>query len=175
MHPRRHIPIPIALLANAILGLILIEANHYLSGFSLQAIIPASFVLYAGLCMSYLPGLFVCIVSGLMMDASIPTPPGYFLITLPILQLVIHRLRPKLHREGGLDSILITQFLNLLVLLHLSFLYHQQAPIPLFLSFIQILTSQTLLLVILPTHLAIQIALSSALGIDVNEEEAKSA
>ena len=175
MHPRRHIPILIALVANAILGLILIEVNHHLSAFALQAIIPASFVLYAGLCMSYLPGLIVCTLSGLMLDASIPTPPGYFLIALPIMQIVIHRLRPKLHKEGGIDSILITQLLNLIALLHLSFIYHQQAPIPVFSSFVQILASQTLLLVIVPTHLAIQIALSSALGIEANDEEAKSA
>ncbi len=175
MNPRRHIPILIAIVANAVLGLILIEVNHHLSVISLQALVPASFVLYAGLCMSYLPGLIVVSVAGLMLDAVIPTPGGYFLVALPILQIIIHRLSPKLHKEGGIDSILITQLLNLLVLLHLAFLFHKQAPVPIFSTFIQILASQLLLLLLVPTHLSIQIALSTALGIEVNDEEAKSA
>ena len=175
MHPRRLIPILIALVANAVLGLILQEINHYLSIFSLQILLPVCFVLYAGLNISYYPGLLISLFAGLLQDAALPTPPGYFMIALPILHLVIHRLSPKLHKEGGIDSIFLTQILNLLLMLHLAFLFHQQFPSSFLPSFLQIMASQLLLLLVGPTHLAIQVAVSAALGSEVNEEEMTSA
>lgn len=165
----------IALVANAFLGLILIEINHHMSLLSLQLLIPASFVLYAGLNMRYGPGLFVCIIAGLMQDAAVSTPYGYFTITLPVIHFVLHRLSPKLHKDGGVDSILITQGLNLIVLLHLSFHFQQEYPGSFLSVFIQVIASQLLLLLVGPAHLAVQIALSTAFGVEANDEEPKSA
>jgi len=173
MHPRRHIPTLIALVANAFLGMLLLEINHHLSAISVQVLIPASFVLFAGLSLTYPSGLLVCIVAGIMQDAALPTPPGYFTLALPILHFVLYRLSPKLHKEGGLDSLLITQALNLLVLLHLSFHFSQQYHTPLLPIILQILASQLLLLITAPTLLALQIALSTYLGVEVTDEETR--
>lgn len=149
------------------------EINHHLSAISLQVLIPASFVLFAGLSLPYFSGLLVCIVAGIMQDATLPTPPGYFTLALPILHIVLHRLSPKLHKEGGLDSILITQALNLLILMHLAFHFSQQYHTPFLSIILQILASQLLLLITAPTHLALQIALSTHLGVEITDEETR--
>ena len=55
MHFRRHIPLLIALFANGLLWLILTELNHHLAIWSLTILIPAAFVLYAGLNLRFAP------------------------------------------------------------------------------------------------------------------------
>ena len=112
----------IAMLANGFLSLALTELNHHLAGWSITLLIPAIFVLYAGLTLDYLQGLTVCLLTGLFHDAALPVPEGFFTLTLPTLHLIFHHFRSKLHKKGGLGTILLAQTLNLgtLILLHIS-------------------------------------------------------
>ena len=182
MHVRRHIPFIVALLANGALAIFLAELNHFASRFSIQLLLPACFILYPGLCLGYSQGLLVSFLAGICLDASIP-PLGedpddffsYFTVALPLFHLVIHRISPKLHKEGGLDSLLLAQALNLLLLLHLAFGFSRHFHSPLLSNFLQILLSQTALLLIAPIHLALQIAVTAFLGIDANDEDARAA
>lgn len=173
MHPRRHFPTLIALLANGVLSLCIAELNHYASVCSIQLLLPACFILYPGLCLGYFQGLVVCVISGLMLDSAIPAPESFFSILLPIQHLILHRVSPKLHKEGGLDSFLLAQVLNFIPLLYLAVHFSRQFPTPFLANFLQILASQVTLLVLAPLHLASQVALSSYLGIDLNDEEAR--
>ncbi len=121
MYFRRHIPLLIALLANGLLWLILTELNHHLACLSLTILIPAAFVLYAGLNLRFAAGMTACLLAGFLQDAALPfSPHGFFTLTLPTLHLAFYRLRGKLHREGGLDTVLLAQILNLVTILVLA-------------------------------------------------------
>lgn len=182
MHVRRHIPFIVALLANGALAIFLAELNHFTSRYSLQLLLPACFILYPGLCMGYSQGLILSILAGMCLDASIP-PLGedpddffsYFTVALPLLHLIIHRISPKLHKEGGLDSLLLAQVLNLALLLHLAFDFSRHFHSPFLSNLLQILLSQAALLLVAPIHLALQIAFTAFFGIDVNDEDTRPA
>jgi hypothetical protein len=120
MHPRRYKPLLIALLANGFLSLALTELNHHLAGWSITLLLPAAFVLFAGLNLSYRQGLTACILTGLLHDAALPVPDGFFTLTLPTLHLAFHRFRSKLHKKGGLGTALLAQVLNFGVLILLA-------------------------------------------------------
>ena len=168
MHPRQHIPLLITLLANGFLWLALTELNHHLASWSLTILLPASFVLFAGLNLRYVQGLIACLLTGLLQDAALPVPQGFFTLALPTLHLVIHRLRSKLHKKGGLGTILLAQVLNITVLLLLTIILGGGLTgsitrhLPSILT--QILLSQFLLLIVSFYFLEIQRKLATLAG-----------
>ncbi len=120
MHPRQYKPLLIALLANGFLSLALTELNHHLAGWSITLLLPAAFVIFAGLNLGYLQGLIACMLTGLLHDAALPVPDGFFTLALPTLHLAFHRFRSKLHKKGGLGTVLLAQVLNFGVLILLA-------------------------------------------------------
>ena len=151
MHPRQYKPLLIALLANGFLSLALTELNHHLAGWSITLLLPAAFVLFAGLNLSYLHGLTACMLTGLLHDAALPVPDGFFTLTLPTLHLAFHRFRSKLHKKGGLGTALLAQVLNFgaLILLAISLSYERESILSHLPSVLmQVFLSQILLLLI---------------------------
>ena len=180
MHLRRNLPPLIALLANMGLWLLLIEINHYLALKSLHILVPALFVLYPGLNLGHIKGLVVCLFTGLIQDAALPLPShDFFTLALPTLHLIIHRLRGKLHREGGLDTALLAQLLNLATLLILTAILSPSLPggiaahLPALL--LQILLSQILLFALGSYFLNLQRRLDKVFLSNTKDEEAHTA
>tara|TARA_A100001037_G_C15061543_1_gene595020 strand:+ start:348 stop:890 length:543 start_codon:yes stop_codon:yes gene_type:complete len=177
MHLRRAIPLLIALMANGMFSLLLMEINHSLAPWSLHLLLPAVFVLYPALNLSYRAGLTACLLTGLLQDAALPlSPHGFFTLALPTLHLIIHRLRHKLHREGGLDSVLLAQLLNLATLLVLTAMLSPAQPggLPAHLPALlfQILLAQVLLFLVGSYFLDIQRRLGKLFLNKPREEEA---
>ena len=167
MHPRQYKPLLIALLANGFLSLALTELNHHLAGWSITLLLPAAFVLFAGLNLSYRQGLTACILTGLLHDAALPVPDGFFTLTLPTLHLAFHRFRSKLHKKGGLGTALLAQVLNFgaLILLAISLSYERESILSHFPSVLmQVFLSQILLLLIGLYFLEIQRKLVTLTG-----------
>lgn len=177
MHLRRHIPLLIALIANNILWLILTELNHYLSIWSLYIMTPALFVLYPALNLSYRKGLLISLLTGLLQDSALPlSSNGFFTLALPTLHLITFRLRDKLHREGGLDTVLLLQVINLITLLVLTVLLSPSQLGGLSAHFLalllQVLISQLFILVTGNYFLGLQRRLGKVFFKEVREEEA---
>jgi hypothetical protein len=168
MHPRQYKPLIIALLANGFLWLALTELNHHLAGWSITLLLPAAFVLFAGLNLGYLQGLTACMLTGLLQDAALPVPYGFFTLALPTLHLAFHRLRSKLHKKGGFGTILLAQVLNfgVLILLAISLSYELTESIVRHLPLIllQVFLSQILLFLIGLYFLEIQRKLATLAG-----------
>ncbi len=177
MNFRRQVPLLIALLANGILWLLVMELNHVLAIWSLAVMLPVAFVLFAGLNLQYWPGFFVAVLSGLMQDAVLPISHGYFILVLPIIHLVIHLLRGKLHKTGGLDSVILAQSLNLSAILLLGILFSYRTEVdwirnlPRFL--VEVLLSQLFLLVGGGYFLELQRKLTAMLGVEFPDKEAQ--
>lgn len=145
--------------ANLILAWLTGLANHYLAPLALHLYIAGLCVVFAGLRVDPKQGLIATLLTGLLLDATIPVPFGTHLVLLGLIHATLLYGRRRFPREGSIFSIVVAQFANLFLFISLSFLLVGENPRPgeaWLRIFFDLMVSQIVILLITPWFLALQ-------------------
>jgi rod shape-determining protein MreD len=145
--------------ANLLLGWLTGLANHYLAPLSLHLYISGLFVVFAGLRVDPKQGFIATLLTGLLLDATIPVPFGTHMILLGLIHATLLYGRRRFPREGSIFGIVVAQFANLFLFSTLSFLLVSENPRPgeaWLRIFVDLIVSQLIILLITPWFLALQ-------------------
>ncbi len=157
----------IVFLANLVLWWLVGTANSYLGHFSflwidycsIHLYLGGLFVTYSALRLDSKHGLIAVMLTGLMLDSLEPVPFGTNMLLFGLVHATLLYGRRRFPREGSIFGIVIALFANLFLVIALSFLMVGANPRPgeaWLRSFVDLIASQFLILLITPWFIALQ-------------------
>lgn len=157
----------IVLLANLLLWSLVGTVNHHLSRFSflwleycsVHLYVGGMLVVYSALRLNPKHGWIGISLTGLIIDSLEPIPFGTSTILLGIAYATLLYGRRRFPREGSIFAVVVALFANLFLIIALSFLIIGANPNPghaWLRIFVDLITSQLVILIITPWFLALQ-------------------
>lgn len=113
----------LVLLANGVLVFLVAELNTVLAPFSVYVTVAGALIVYPALKLPIRSGLPAAFLTGALLDALLPTPPGLLLFSLSFLYVVLQRFRVRLRVQRGVHFAVVACAANLVLLLVLSIGY----------------------------------------------------
>lgn len=113
----------IVLAANGVVVFLVAELNSALAPFSVYLTVAGALVVFPALKLPVRAGLPAAFLTGALLDALLPTPPGLLLFSVSFLYLVLQRFRVRLRVQRGVHFAVVACAANLVLLLVLSIWY----------------------------------------------------
>ncbi len=149
----------IVFLANLLLWWLVGLANNYLATLSVHLYLGGLFLVYASLRLDWKHGFIALVLTGLMYDAVEPVPFGTSMVLFALVHATLLYGRQRFPREGSVFGIVVALLANLFLIIALSFLLIGANPRPgdaWLRIFVDLLTSQLVIVLITPWFLALQ-------------------
>ncbi len=106
------------------------QLNHALTGLHVYLFVGGLYVTYAALMLPLAPGLAVCLLGGLLCDATTPVWFGTHLLLFALAHSILFHLRHRLPRDDSLAHIVAVLLTNLALFLLFSFTQIGDSPAP---------------------------------------------